>query len=32
MKSDKPEPGSDPIFSDGTARFTAALFLALFAL
>ena len=32
MKPDKPEPGSDPIFSDGTARFTAALFLALFTL
>ena len=32
MESDKPEPGSEPIISDGTARFTVALFLALFTL
>ena len=32
MKPDKPEPGSDPIISDGVARFTVALFLALFTL
>ena len=30
MKPDKPEPGPDPIISDGTARFTIILFLALF--
>ena len=32
MKPDKPEPGPEPIISDGTARFTVALFLALFTL
>ena len=32
MKPDKPEPGPEPIISAGTARFTVALFLALFAL
>ena len=32
MKPDKPEPGPETIISDGTARFTVALFLALFAL
>ena len=32
MESDKPEPESEPIISDGTARFTVALFLALFTL
>ena len=32
MKPDKPEPGPEPIISAGTARFTVALFLALFTL
>ena len=32
MKPDKPEPGPEPIISDGAARFTVALFLALFTL
>ena len=32
MKPDKPEPGPEPIISDGTTRFTVAPFLALFAL
>ena len=32
MKPDKPEPGPEPIISAGTARFTVALFLAVFTL
>ncbi len=32
MKPDKPEPGPEPIISDGAARFTVVLFLALFTL
>ena len=32
MKPDKPEPGPEPIISDGVARFTVVLFLALFTL
>ena len=32
MEPDKPEPGPEPIISDGTARFTVALFIAVFTL